>query len=90
MEFGADLRIKDADGTDPSKMYLLAGPKIAAVVEKWLRKRSGEEALRDEKKCKACGKEDVPLKQCGKCHIVRYCSSECQRTPPLIVNIFGS
>ena len=80
MEFGADLGIPDADDVYPSRMYLSAGPQIAAVVSKWQRKRAGEEALLDEKKCRSCGKTDVTLKQCAKCHTVRYCSSECQRT----------
>ena len=45
MEFGADLGIPDADDVYPSRMYLSAGPQIAAVVSKWQRKRAGEEAL---------------------------------------------
>ncbi|KAH8093086.1 ankyrin repeat-containing domain protein [Cristinia sonorae] len=79
MEFGADLDIPDADGVLPSQFFVGAGPKIAAVVSKWLRKRSGEDAPLDEKKCKTCGKTEGSLKQCGKCHIVKYCSAECQR-----------
>ncbi|TCD62460.1 hypothetical protein EIP91_006830 [Steccherinum ochraceum] len=79
MEFGADLSITDADGVVPSKMYIKAGPKIAAVISKWEKKRNGEETLLDEKKCRSCGKTDVALKICSKCHTVKYCSAECQR-----------
>ncbi|THH30139.1 hypothetical protein EUX98_g4036 [Antrodiella citrinella] len=79
MEFGADLDIPDADGYTPRGLYVQAGPKIAAGVDKWLRKRRGEEALLDEKKCGSCGKTDGSLKYCGKCHTVKYCSPECQR-----------
>ncbi len=28
--------------------------------------------------CHACGKTDVPLKLCGGCRAVRYCSAKCQ------------
>lgn len=78
LEYGADLTIPDADGVVPAKFYLRTGPQIVAVVSKWERKRAGEEALLDEKRCKACKKTNVTLKQCAKCHTTRYCSSECQ------------
>ncbi|KDQ50818.1 hypothetical protein JAAARDRAFT_199658 [Jaapia argillacea MUCL 33604] len=51
MEYGADLEIPDADGYRPSQVYLGAGPQITATVRKWMRKRTGEEAPMDEKKC---------------------------------------
>ncbi|KAF7967440.1 hypothetical protein HWV62_34347 [Athelia sp. TMB] len=54
MEFGADLDIGDADGCIPSRFYVQCGPQVAATVSKWLRKRSGEEALLAEKQCGNC------------------------------------
>ena len=80
MEFGANLDIGDAHEDWTARgMYLSCGPQITAVVSKWLRKRNGEEAPMDEKKCLECGKKDVSLKLCGKCCSAKYCSSECQR-----------
>ncbi|KAI0798254.1 hypothetical protein C8Q75DRAFT_708684 [Abortiporus biennis] len=79
MEFGADLDIADADGIVPREFFVRCGPCITATVTKCLRKRTGEDAPMDEKKCHACGKKEGSLKQCGKCHSTRYCSSECQR-----------
>ncbi|TCD62461.1 hypothetical protein EIP91_006831 [Steccherinum ochraceum] len=80
MEFGSDLSIADADGVVPSSLYLQAGPRIAAVVAKWLMRRNGEDApLDDTKRCQSCGRIASSLKQCNDCHMVRYCSAECQR-----------
>jgi tetratricopeptide (TPR) repeat protein len=30
--------------------------------------------------CAKCGKTDIPLKQCGQCKQVKYCSRECQKS----------
>ncbi|KAH9924940.1 hypothetical protein B0H21DRAFT_826677 [Amylocystis lapponica] len=79
MEFGADLSISDADGTVPADFFVKCGPRVTAAVTKWLRKRSGEEAPMDEKKCDECGATDAALKICAKCHSARYCSTACQR-----------
>ncbi|CAL1697526.1 unnamed protein product [Somion occarium] len=79
MEFGTDLDTPDAQGLTPAKFFLQCGPRVTAAVTKWLRKRRGEEAPLDEKKCNSCGKADTSLKQCAKCHAARYCSTECQR-----------
>jgi hypothetical protein len=78
MEYGADLDLPDADGWTARKHFLACGPQVTAVVTKWIRKRTGEEASRTEKCCDACGKADPSLKNCGKCKVARYCSSECQ------------
>ncbi|KAJ3484461.1 hypothetical protein NLI96_g5628 [Meripilus lineatus] len=80
MEFGASLEIPEADGILPRHFHLRCGPRVSATVDKWVRKRAGEEAALAEKKCNSCGKEGVSLKQCGKCHSARYCSVECQRS----------
>ncbi|KAG6877910.1 hypothetical protein C0993_002396 [Termitomyces sp. T159_Od127] len=78
LQHGADLGIKEADGLAPSDC-LQFGPQITAVVQKWIRKRNGQEAPRNEKRCDSCGASDKPLKNCAKCHVARYCSVECQR-----------
>jgi hypothetical protein len=81
MEFGASLEIADADGVLPSKGFLACGPQVTAAVTKWLRRRNGEDALMEEKMCSNCQCKgtDIKLSFCGKCHVARYCSTECQR-----------
>ncbi|KDQ50586.1 hypothetical protein JAAARDRAFT_141723 [Jaapia argillacea MUCL 33604] len=82
LEFGADLDIGDGDNVSPSKAFLGFGPQVTAVVRKWVRKRAGEEAPLDEKKCDNCGKlgsGTVKLKMCSSCHTARYCSTDCQK-----------
>jgi hypothetical protein len=90
LEYGASLDIKDADGMCGQNMYIMTGPEITAVVRKWERKRSGQEAPMEEKRCDFCRKQGgggVKLQNCSKCHIARYCSRECQRkccTPHMV------
>jgi hypothetical protein len=81
MEFGADLEIPDADGITPSGFFLRTGPQVTAVVRKWIRKRNGEEAPREEKKCDGCQVkgDNIKLSLCSKCRVARYCSPECRR-----------
>ncbi|PCH42825.1 ankyrin [Wolfiporia cocos MD-104 SS10] len=79
MEFGADMDIADADDVTPRGMFPRAGPRVAAAVTKWLRKRAGEAAPMDEKACAQCGTAASSLKFCGRCHAARYCSPTCQR-----------
>jgi hypothetical protein len=87
MEFGADLEIPDADGVKPSKIYVSCGPKVTATVQKWLRKRNGDN-LTDVKKCgnpqclpvnATSANTEVELKLCARCKTTRYCSTTCQR-----------
>lgn len=80
MEFGADLDIGDADGVIPRQFFVGAGPRIAATVSKWLRKRSGEEGLLAEKQCGNCRSSgpETSLKLCSRCHSIKYCSTTCQ------------
>ncbi|KAJ7764854.1 ankyrin repeat-containing domain protein [Mycena metata] len=78
MEYGADLDIPDADGWTARKHFLSCGPQVTATITKWIRKRTGGEAPRAQKCCDTCGKSDSPLKNCARCRIARYCSSECQ------------
>ncbi|KAA1466978.1 hypothetical protein DENSPDRAFT_63519 [Dentipellis sp. KUC8613] len=84
MEFGASLDIADADGFVPGNSFVNYGPQVTAAVTKWLRKRSGEQAPLDEKKCDFCGKKDdgnqLKLKACSACRSARYCSAACQRS----------
>ncbi|KAI9001491.1 ankyrin [Trametes punicea] len=79
MEFGARLDIEDADGDSPNSVFLRYGPRVTAVVQKWKRKRAGEANPVDQKACATCGKADVQLKWCAKCHTTWYCSKECQK-----------
>lgn len=80
MEFGASLDIAEADGITPMKFFLSCGPQVTATVTRWINKRRGEEAPLAEKRCGECGRSDVSLKNCSKCHAARYCTVECQRT----------
>ncbi|KAI0270594.1 hypothetical protein BC834DRAFT_1031182 [Gloeopeniophorella convolvens] len=79
MEGGADLDIKDGDQWDPRKLSHKVGPKVTAVIRKWERRRAGEEVLLGEDGCGVCGKEGK-MKSCSACYVVRYCSSECQKS----------
>ncbi|KAG1750547.1 ankyrin repeat-containing domain protein [Suillus paluster] len=79
MEHNADLDIKDGNGDSPRALCVVFGPQVTAAVRRWERKRSGEKALLEEKECEYCKKKGSGLKQCGRCHTVRYCSSDCQR-----------
>ncbi|THU90565.1 ankyrin [Dendrothele bispora CBS 962.96] len=81
MEYNADLEVPEADGITPRSFYLRGGPQITAVISKWIRKRNGEEEMprQGKKCCDGCGKENVALKACARCHVARYCSVECQR-----------
>ncbi|KAJ7485156.1 ankyrin [Mycena galericulata] len=78
MEYGADLDLADADGWTARKHFLSCGPQVTAAVTKWIRKRTGGEAPRAEKCCDGCGISTPSLKNCGRCRITRYCSTECQ------------
>ncbi|KAF8126338.1 hypothetical protein EV363DRAFT_1434256 [Boletus edulis] len=73
------LDIADANGDSPRKMCVIYGPEVTAVVQRWERKRKGEEAPWEEKRCENCKTKGSGLKQCARCHVVRYCSTECQR-----------
>ncbi|KAF9458258.1 hypothetical protein BDZ94DRAFT_1271024 [Collybia nuda] len=79
LEHGADLEIKEADGTTPMSFFLTCGPQVTATVRKWINKRKGLEAPRVEKRCDNCGTDEMALKNCSKCQVARYCSVECQR-----------
>ncbi|KAI0636313.1 ankyrin [Trametes polyzona] len=79
MEFGARLDIPDADGHTPESFFVKCGPKVTSVVQKWKRKRAGVANPLDEKACATCGKSQVPLKFCARCHATWYCSKGCQK-----------
>ncbi|KAG6914367.1 hypothetical protein DXG01_000733 [Tephrocybe rancida] len=80
LEHGSDLNIVDADGIAPGPKCLMFGPQVTAVVQKWIRKRSGEEAPRVDKQCDSCSATDKALKNCSKCHVARYCSGTHKKT----------
>ena len=83
MEFGADLDIADADGIIPRTLFVSCGPQVAATVNKWIRKRSGEDAPMDENVCQKCRSPGKGLKLCSKCKSAKYCTVDCQRQCPL-------
>ncbi|KAI6026975.1 ankyrin [Pisolithus marmoratus] len=70
MEHGANMDIEDANGDSPRKMYVVFGAEVTATIRKWERR----------KRCGNCGTEQSGLRQCARCHTVRYCSVECQRS----------
>ena len=88
MEHGADLDITDADGLSTRDNYIRSGPKVAAAIHAWERRRAGEKAPLGEKGCSLCGK-DSKLLFCSACHSVRYCSSECQSTSTMFSRCHG-
>ncbi|OCH89380.1 ankyrin [Obba rivulosa] len=79
MEAGANMDIPDADGVAPSHFYIACGPKVTAAVRKWQRRRMGEKAAFEEKKCDGCSVKVQSLKWCARCKAARYCSATCQR-----------
>lgn len=81
MEHGANMDIQDANGDSPRKMYVVFGAEVTATIRKWERRQAGEAAAPCEarKRCESCGTEQSGLRQCARCHTVRYCSVECQR-----------
>ncbi|OCH84020.1 hypothetical protein OBBRIDRAFT_892031 [Obba rivulosa] len=79
MEFGADVDIPDADGVSTSDILLGCGPQVMAAVRKWQRRRAGEAALFEEKKCDGCATTKANLMWCSRCKAARYCSVQCQR-----------
>ena len=79
MEHGADLDVADANGDSPRKMCLVYGAQVTAAVQRWERKRKGEVAPWEEKRCEHCKTKGSGLKRCMRCHLVRYCSTDCQR-----------
>ncbi len=57
LEYGADLDIADTDGCTGRNFYTGAGPRVVAIVQKWIRKRSGiAEGPLEKKACKSCQK----------------------------------
>ena len=80
MEFGADMTIPDADGMKPEQLFVSCGPEVTATVTKWLRRRTGEQAPMEQKKCDFCGHANTKLMACVACRSARYCSKDCQRT----------
>ncbi|KAI0058248.1 ankyrin [Artomyces pyxidatus] len=83
MEHGASITIPDADGTKAESIFLTAGPQVTAIVTKWLRHRTGEQAPMSDKACAGCGKAasvETKLKHCSACHSVLYCSAPCQKS----------
>lgn len=88
MELGADLDIADADGITPRQFQYRCGPEVTSAIQRWIRKRNGEQALWEEK-CDACDVKPpsgTKLKMCAKCRAARYCSVECQRQFELSVS----
>lgn len=81
MEYGADVDLPEANGITAREMVANTRPIITATMTKWLRKRSGEQKPWDGKTCARCGKTDVSLKMCSRCHAVKYCTAECQSRP---------
>ncbi|KAI6125917.1 ankyrin [Pisolithus croceorrhizus] len=81
MEHGANMDIQDANGDSPRKMYIIFGAEVTATIRKWERRQAGEATAPCEarKRCESCATEQSGLRQCARCHTVRYCSVECQR-----------
>lgn len=79
LDFGGDMTIGNEQNRPGIVFIKTAPPHVQAVVQKWIRKRSGTQApLEDRNKCFICPKPGKH--QCARCHVVRYCSSACQST----------
>ncbi|EGO03119.1 hypothetical protein SERLA73DRAFT_176639 [Serpula lacrymans var. lacrymans S7.3] len=80
MKYGTNLDIVDVNGDPVRSIFVHFGPQVTATVRRWERKRMGEDAPLDDKRCEGCSKKaEGRIKQCSNCHTVRYCSTECQR-----------
>lgn len=87
LEYGARLDLGDADNITPLSMSLNGGPKIAAVIQKWRRKREKVEAppLQEKDRCGKCDKLGAKS-ACARCRAMRYCSAECQSASKKLYN----
>ncbi|KAG8215377.1 ankyrin repeat-containing domain protein [Butyriboletus roseoflavus] len=81
MEHGADLDIPDGNGDSPRKMCLVFGAEVTAAVQRWERKRKGEVAPLEEKRCENCKGKGNGLRHTarlsasvGDLHVVRRVS----------------
>ncbi|KAG6336252.1 hypothetical protein ID866_2829 [Astraeus odoratus] len=79
MEHDADLDLRDGNGDSPGKMCVLFGAEVTAAIRRWERKRSGERAPLEEKRCEKCKTKGTGLKLCARCRVTWYCSVDCQR-----------
>ncbi|KIY44237.1 hypothetical protein FISHEDRAFT_52392 [Fistulina hepatica ATCC 64428] len=83
LQRGASLDIVNANNVTVRAAAVHAGAQVAAAVERWVRRHAGAPPLplEETKTCEFCrATSDQPLRCCSRCHIVRYCSQECQRT----------
>lgn len=56
LERGASIDIDvGGGGLTVRNTYISHGPQITAVIQKWIRKRAGQEGLLESKECKNCG-----------------------------------
>ena len=83
LEHGADVNIADGNGHSMAASSTLYGSRVAAVVDKWLKKKGGTvPPLSESNKCDCCSVEGKSFKKCARCKTAQYCSKNCQSKLP--------
>jgi hypothetical protein len=81
MEYGATLDVQGlGKALVPRNVLNVCGPQVTTVVQKWIRRRAGEDdpPLSDNW-CDNCRAEGLKLSKCANCKTSRYCGKVCQR-----------
>lgn len=73
----AKLDLKDSEGTSPEIPYRTWKPENVQTVEKYIRKKVGEDSALKGARCSICKRGGISLKRCAGCRMQMYCS-ECQ------------
>ena len=81
-EHHASIDVADVDNCSPRSMALHPGAAlmtpVAAMINQHALRLSRAEKRLHQNSCTKCGITDVRLFACSKCHVVQYCTKECQ------------